>query len=301
MPETGPVSSLLPPGTPAGIGLRAPHHADFLATRPRVGFVEIHAENFFHDGGPAFAELARVRADYPVSIHGVGLSLGSAGPLDPEHLRRLARLVERVEPALVSEHLAWSANGGAFLNDLLPVPATDEALDLTAAHVQAVQERLKRPILIENPSCYLAYADDEFPQWAFLAELVRRTGCGLLLDVNNIYVSARNLGREPLGEILNLPAGAVGEIHLAGHTVNRAGNHRILIDDHGGPVAAAVWMLYAATIAHLGSRPTLIEWDSNLPPLQTLVDEASHADTVATRATTRVLARTNRRSVCAAA
>jgi len=260
----------------AGVGLRAPHVADILAQHPPLGWLEIHAENYM-GGGPAMRALERVRTHYPLSVHGVGLSLGTAGSLDVCHLDRLARLVERCEPALVSEHLSWSVVDGAYLNHLLPLPLTEESLALTARHVDEVQARLRRRLLVENPSSYLRFTDSAMPEPLFLAELVRRTGCGLLLDVNNLYVSSENLAFDALAYLDALPLDAVGEIHLAGHTVNDADGQPILIDDHGARVANAVWRLYALALERVGPVATLIEWDSNLPALGVLLVEAAEA------------------------
>jgi len=260
----------------AGVGLRAPHVADILAQHPPLGWLEIHAENYM-GGGPAMRALERVRTHYPLSVHGVGLSLGTAGSLDVSHLDRLARLVERCEPALVSEHLSWSVVDGAYLNHLLPLPLTEESLALTARHVDEVQARLRRRLLVENPSSYLRFTDSAMPEPVFLAELVRRTGCGLLLDVNNLYVSSENLAFDALAYLDALPLDAVGEIHLAGHTVNDADGQPILIDDHGARVANAVWRLYALALERVGPVATLIEWDSNLPALGVLLVEAAEA------------------------
>jgi uncharacterized protein len=260
----------------AGIGLRTPHVAEIEATRAPVGWLEIHAENYM-GGGPALRRVERLRRDYPLSVHGVGLSLGSAGPLDAGHLERLARLVERLEPALVSEHLAWSTIGGAYLNHLLPLPYTDEALALVSEHVERVQERLERAIAVENPSGYLRFDGSTMSEAAFLVALVRRTGCGLLCDVNNIHVTCANLGGDPDEYLALLPPDAIAEIHLAGHAVNDADGRPILIDDHGSPVAPAVWRLYEHALARFGARPTLVEWDTDVPPLPVLLDEAAAA------------------------
>jgi uncharacterized protein len=260
----------------AGIGLRSPHVEAMLATRPAVGWLEIHAENYM-GGGPAVRALERLRMDYPVSVHGVGLSLGSAEGLDAGHVERLARLVERLEPALVSEHLAWSVAGGAYLNHLLPLPYTEEALAIVGAHVARVQERLGRRILVENPSGYLRFHHSTMEEADFLAALVRRTGCGLLCDVNNIHVTCANLGGDADAYLGALPAESIGEIHLAGHAVNDADGRTILIDDHGSPVAEPVWRLYERALARFGARPTLVEWDTDVPPLATLLDEAASA------------------------
>ena len=260
----------------AGIGLRAPHVAPILARRPRLGWVEVHAENYI-GAAPALRDLLRVREDYAVSIHGVGLSLGTAGPLDGRHLKRLAELVERVEPAAISEHLSWSVVDGVYLNHLLPLPLTEEALGVVARHVDEVQTCLRRRILVENPSSYLRFTDSTIPEAAFLAELARRTGCGLLCDVNNIYVSSRNVGLDPIGYLEALPAAAVGEVHLAGHAVEDGGGVTVLIDDHGSRVANAVWRLYALALERFGPVPTLIEWDTNLPAFDVLLAEAAEA------------------------
>jgi uncharacterized protein (UPF0276 family) len=228
-------------------------------------------------GGPALGALLDLRRDYPVSVHGVGLSLGSADGLDRGHLERLATLVKRVEPALVSEHLSWSASGGRYLNHLLPLPYTEESLALVSEHVRRVQERLGRRLLVENPSSYLRFRESPIPEVEFLDALVRRTGCGLLCDVNNVYVTCRNLGGDPGAYLDAVDAAAVGEIHLAGHAVNDADGHTLLIDDHGSRVAPAVWELYARVLARLGPVPTLVEWDMDLPALDVLVDEAATA------------------------
>ena len=261
----------------SGIGLRAPHVTEILDTRPRVGWLEAHAENYM-GGGPAVRALERLRRDYPVSLHGVGLSLGSADGLDARQLDRLADLVARLSPALVSEHLSWSIAGGAYLNHLLPLPYTEEALDVVAAHVARAQARLGRRLLIENPSSYLRFRDSPMDEPHFLNELVRRTGCGLLCDVNNVYVSCGNLGGDPIAYLDALDRRAIGEIHLAGHAVNDAGGRPILIDDHGSPVAEAVWRLYAHALARFGPVATLVEWDTEVPALAVLLAEAAKAD-----------------------
>jgi len=260
----------------AGIGLRSPHVGEVMATRPPLGFLEVHAENYMA-GGPMLARLERLQSDYPLSLHGVGLSLAGGDALDERHLARLAALVERLEPSLVSEHLAWSVAGGVYYNHLLPFPYDEERLDATARRVARVQEALGRRILVENPSRYLRFTLSPIPEPEFLAALAARTGCGLLLDVNNVYVSCRNFDEDPVAYLDAIPVAAVGEIHLAGHAVNNADGRTILIDDHGARVAAPVWRLYARALQRLGNVPTLIEWDTNLPALDVLLDEAASA------------------------
>ena len=262
------------PNRSAGIGLRSPHVAEVAATRPQLGFIEVHAENYMVDT-VALDRLLNLRRDYPVSVHGVALSLGSAEELDCVHLGRFKALIERIEPMLVSEHLAWSAIGGVYLNDLLPLPYTEESLHLFCRHVKAVQEEIGRRLLIENPASYLRYHHSSIPEAEFLAEVVRRTGCGILCDVNNIYVAARNFGFDPIAYLDALPNEAIGEIHLAGH--HAAENVTILIDDHGSRVAEPVWTLHAAALQRFGPVPALIEWDTNLPALEILLDEARQA------------------------
>jgi len=267
----------------AGIGLRARHVGELLDRRPVVPWVEVHAENYMANAG-ALAFLKEVRRSYPVALHGVGLSLGSAGPLDLRHLDRLARLVESIEPCVVSEHLSWSGSGGVYLNHLLPLPYVRETLRVVIEHVEQVQERLGRRILVENPSSYLRFRHSSMPEAEFLGEVVRRTGCGLLCDVNNVYVSAWNVGLDAEAYLAALPAGAVGEIHLAGHAVNDADGVSLLIDDHGSPVSPAVWRLYRQALDRFGPVPTLIEWDTDIPALDELLAEARKADGIFTEA-----------------
>jgi uncharacterized protein len=259
-----------------GIGLRAPHVAEVLERRPPIGWLEVHAENYM-GGGPAVRALERLRADYPLSIHGVGLSLGSAEGIDSGHLERLARLVERLGPALVSEHLSWSATGGAYLNHLLPLPYTDEALDVLCANVARAQDRLGRRLLVENPSGYLRFRDSSISEPEFLNALARRTGCALLCDVNNVYVTCCNLGGDAVAWIDALDTSAVAEIHLAGHAVNDADGETVLIDDHGSAVADPVWSLFEHALRRLGPMPTLIEWDTDIPALDVLLGESAKA------------------------
>lgn len=261
----------------AGIGLRSPHMAQILESRPSVGWLEVHAENYMNSG-PATAALERVRSHYTLAVHGVGLSLGSARGIDKNHLERLKNVCERFAPAMVSEHLAWTVGDGIYLNDLLPVPYDEEALAIVCRNIERTQEAIKRPILIENLAAYVGFARSTMAEPQFLAEIVRRTGCGLLLDINNVYVSAHNLGFDADAYVAALPGEAVGEIHLAGHATNETPDGPVLIDNHGSLVAADVWSLYRRAVERFGPRPTLIEWDSDIPPLTTLLGEAMWAD-----------------------
>jgi len=271
------VSSAIP--ACAGIGLRSQHHPDALVNKVRTGWLEVHSENYFGQGGIPLRDLEAIRADYPISLHGVGMSLGSVDELDRQHLRQLQNLIQRIEPGLVSEHLSWSSFGGRYLNDLLPMPYTDETLKHLAARISQVQDYLGRQLLIENPSSYLEYGFSSYSESGFLNELAQRSGCGILLDVNNVYVSCINHGWNALDYLYEIAADKIGEIHLAGHTVKKVGEQSILIDTHNAPVSDAVWQLYQAAIRHLGSRPTLIEWDVDLPVWEVLVAEAATADT----------------------
>ena len=261
----------------AGIGLRATHHAEILASRPAVGWLEVHAENYM-GGGPALHYLEAARREWPVSLHGVGLSLGSHAGLDQAHLARLARLSERIEPFLISEHLSWSGLPGLYLNDLLPLPYTEEALSITVRNVDRAQTALGRRILVENPSAYLEFSTSCISEPEFLIELARQTGCALLCDVNNIFVSATNLGRDPRSWLMAMAGAPIAEIHLAGHCRKEISGVPLLIDDHGGAVAEPVWELYDLAVALFPDARTLVEWDSNVPPLYTLVAEAAKAD-----------------------
>ena len=261
----------------AGIGLRFPHHQQVVQGRPSVAWFEVHAENFF-GGGSVRRVLERVRRDYPLSLHGVGLSLGSAEQLDARHLSRIGELVDSVEPGLVSEHLSWSVVGGEYLADLLPLPMTEEALEVVCRHVEQTQAALRRQILIENPSSYLQFRHSTIPEWEFLSAVAQRTGCGILCDVNNIFVSASNHGWNPQRYLDALPAAAVGEIHLAGHALRTLeGGRTVRIDDHGSCVSAEVWALYVQALRRFGARPTLIEWDTDIPAFEVLLDEAAQA------------------------
>ena len=261
----------------AGIGLRAPHHAPMLDLRPPIGFLEAHAENYL-GGGPARRALERLRADYPISLHAVGLSLGSADGIDADHLGRVAELAFHIDPAAVSDHLSWSVAEGIYFPDLLPLPLTEESLDIVTSNILRAQDRLGRPLLIENPSSYLSFTNSPIPEPDFLAELSRRSGCGLLLDLNNLYVSAANLGRDAEAELDRFPAAAVRELHLAGHGIRRMGDAELRIDDHASAVSEPVWRLFEKAIRRFGPRPTLIEWDSALPLLPVLVAQAELAE-----------------------
>ena len=267
----------------AGIGLRFQHHQAVLDERPNVAWVEVHTENYMGGGAP-LAYLDSVRRDYPIALHGVGLSLGSAEGLDLSHLERIRQVVRRFEPGLVSEHLSWSVVGGAYLADLLPLPMTEEALDLFCRHVEQTQAYLQRQMLIENPSSYLQYRHASIPEWEFIAAVAARTGCGILCDVNNIYVSSCNHGWDPSAYLAALPVDAIGEIHLAGHTVRQLENgYTLRIDDHSARVASDVWALFDEALSRFGPRPTLIEWDNDIPPLAVLLEEAAHADALLRR------------------
>lgn len=280
-----------PTGTPGltGIGLRQPHYAEAMARRPALPFVEVHSENFFGDGGAALQLLREVRAVWPVSLHGVGLGLGSAEGVDAWHLERLARLVDAIDPLRVSDHACFARGPGRHANDLLPVGFTEASLAIMAANVQRVQERLRRPIGVENLSAYLGFDDDTLAEPEFLAELAGRTGCWLLLDVNNLVVNALNAGQDPVAApcawIDALGAGApVGEIHLAGYGDPMAvGARRVVVDDHSRRVQPPAWAAYAHALRRLGPRPTLVEWDTDLPSLDVLLAEAAAADRLSVR------------------
>ncbi len=271
-----------------GVGFKAEHFEPIVETRPELGFFEVHAENYMGAGGPPHRRLDAIRERYPLSLHGVGLSIGSPGPLDRTHLKRLAAVARRFEPALVSEHLAWSTHEGAFFNDLLPLPYTQETLARVANHIDEVQSTLQRRILLENPSTYLVFAESTFAETDFLREIARRTGCGLLLDVNNVFVSAANHGYDPYRYLADFPLDAVGEVHLAGYAeeCDDAGLP-LLIDAHNSPVRGSVWELFAEAIWRLGNAPTLIEWDNDLPAWPTLLGEARRAERVMAVATAK--------------
>lgn len=262
-----------------GLGFKPEHFRALLETQPDIGFFEIHAENYMVEGGPLHHCLGQIRSSYPLSLHGVGLSIGGEGELDAAHLDRLATLIERYAPAVFSEHLAWSSHGGVFLDDLLPLPYDRDSLNRVWAHVDQVQTRLGRRMLIENPATYVEFAASTFTEAEFIGEVVARTGCGLLLDVNNAYVSCVNHGRDPWAYIEALPLAAVGQIHLAGFARDTdAAGDPLLIDTHGAPVAQAVWDLYRRVLGRVGAMPTLIERDNDIPPLPVLLAEARCAE-----------------------
>ena len=274
-----PVICNLPPR--AGVGFKPVHFRDILAAAQPIGFFEVHAENYMGAGGPPHAQLGALRERYALSVHGVGLSIGSTAPLDREHLARLKTLWARYQPQSFSEHLAWSSHGGVYFNDLLPLPYTPQTLVRVAEHIDEVQTALGRIMLLENPSSYLRLAESVIPEVDFLAELARRTGCGLLLDVNNVFVSATNNGTDPRSYLDAFPLDRVKEIHLGGHAreTDDAGG-ALLIDAHGSPVMDEVWMLYAGVVARIGPVATLIEWDNDVPDWATLVAQAVAAEEI---------------------
>ncbi|MBX3328575.1 MAG: DUF692 domain-containing protein [Nitrospira sp.] len=258
----------------AGIGLRSQHYREVLEEPPPVAWMEAHPENYFGEGGAPPRILERIRSQYPLSFHGVGLSLGATDPIDSTHLRKLKALLNRFQPTFVSEHLSWSSVDGHFFNDLLPLPYTEESLNHVCARIDEVQTELQRSMLIENVTRYLTWRDSTIPEGEFMAEVVRRTGCGILLDLNNLYVNAVNFHLDPVKFMDAIPPGAVQEIHLAGF--DHVG--RWLVDTHGQAVYPEVWSLYEWALHHFGPRPTLIEWDTNLPPLAVLLEQASQAN-----------------------
>lgn len=271
--------------TRSGVGLRLPHIEEAVATRPAAGWFEIHPENFL--ANPHATELLEELArSYPISVHTVGLSVGSAHGVDRVHLRRMRRFVDRIDPVLLSGHLAWSTHQGEYLNDLLPLPYTEETLAIVSRHVAEVQDGVGRTLLIENPSRYVGFTGSTMTEVRFLDELVRRTGCRLLCDVSNVYLSAHNMGYDARRYLDELPAAAVGELHLGGFTVeadDAAAGQEVIVDTHSAPIAAPVWELYAYAVARFGAQPTLIEWDNDIPALGTLLTEATVADEVASR------------------
>lgn len=261
-----------------GIGLRTPHYTEFLEKRPRVAWLEVHSENYFAEGGKALHVLEQLKDQYPISLHGVGLSIGSTDELNWQHLKKWRELNSRIEPCLVSDHLAWSSIDGRYLHDLLPLPYTEEALTHVVDRIKQVQDYLQRQILIENIASYITYPHSTIPEWEFLSALAEQSGCGILLDVTNVYVSATNLNFNPYHFISALSGEDVQELHLAGFDTTMIEEKEILIDSHHQAIFPAVWDLYRHTIKHLGTKPTIIEWDTDLPSLDTLYLEAYRAE-----------------------
>lgn len=269
----------LPAG--AGVGFKPQHFGAIASARQPLAFFEVHAENYMGAGGAPHAQLSALRADYALSVHGVGLGIGGLAPLDRDHLARVKAVCARYQPASFSEHLAWATHDGVFLNDLLPLPYTEARLAVVAQHVDEVQAALGRTLLLENPATYVTFAESTIPEAAFLAEIARRTGCGLLLDVNNVFVSAVNHGTDPIAYLDAFPLNLVGEIHLGGHAEAADGaDAPLLIDDHGAPVADPVWALFAEVIRRIGPVPSLIEWDNDVPDWPVLRAEAERAGAV---------------------
>lgn len=272
----------------AGVGLRGPHHGEWLEQRPACGWLELHAENYFADGGALPRLLDELRCDYPLSIHGVGLGLGSPDELDREHLRKLRRLVDRHQPSVVSEHLCWGALDGEHFNDLLPLPRTEASLARMISRIGQLQEALGRAVLIEHLAAYVEFQESTLNESDFLVRLARASGCGLLLDLNNLVVNAHNHGSDPQTFLAALPRELIGEIHLAGHAFIDRDGRRWCIDDHGSAVGSEVWHLYRTTLGLWGPLPTLIEWDNGLPPLERLLEEAAQADAILATSVDRV-------------
>ena len=278
-----PLRYSLPIGGVAGTSFKHEHLAAILEDGPQRGFFEVHAENYMGAGGPPHRMLERLRRDHPLSLHGVCMSIGGPGPLDRTHLARFRGLIARYQPALVSEHLAWSTHQTSFFNDLLPLPYNKATLARVCDHIDQVQEAIKRPILLENPSTYVAFRSSRMCETDFIRTVAERTGCGLLLDINNVFVSAANHGFSALQYLADFPLSRVGEIHLAGHTEQNDDEGGLLIDSHDGPVADAVWKLFEIVIARCGSIPTLIEWDSKIPDWPVLKAEAAAAQAILDR------------------
>lgn len=264
----------------AGIGLRSPHYQEVANNRPDIGWLEVHSENFFADGGIALHILDIVSKSYPLSFHGVGLSLGSADPLDKNHLNKIKKLIDKYNPAMISEHVSWSSINGIFMNDLLPLPYTEESAKVLIDHIKETQDYLGRQILIENPSSYLDYKSSQMPEWEFMNKVSEESECGILLDINNIFVMANNHGFDSKQYIKEIVKEKVEEIHLAGHAVNEIDGEILLIDHHGDYVTDKVWDLYKLTIEIMGKKPTLIEWDTDIPGLYILLDEAQKAQKI---------------------
>ncbi len=267
--------------TAAGVGFKPQHYNEIISAPGAVRWVEVHAENYMGDGGRPLAQLRALSERMPISVHGVGLSIGGSDPLDQDHLDRLKHLLGWLQPASFSEHLAWSSHGGVYFNDLLPLPYTAKTLARVVDHIDAVQETLGQRMLLENPSVYVGFDETDMEETDFLAEIVRRTGCGLLLDINNVFVSCTNQCRDPHDYLAQFPLGAVGEVHLGGHDADEdLDGTPLLIDAHGSEVVDPVWALYEETITRMGPKPTLIEWDNNIPDWDMLEEEAARAGTI---------------------
>lgn len=264
----------------SGIGLRSPHYEEIIKTKPNTNWLEIHPENFFVEGGASLAFLEKIRMDYPLSMHGVGLSLGSTDKPSKKHLKKIKTLIDSFEPGLFSEHLSWSAVNGIFANDLLPIPYTEESLEIIVRNINITQDFLGRVILIENPSSYLEFKESYIPENEFLKEASKKSGCNILLDINNIYVSSKNHKFDANEYISSIPQDKIKEIHLAGYSINKIGEHELIIDTHDNYVSDEVWDLYKYAIETIGRRPTLIEWDQNIPSLQNLIYEAQKAEKI---------------------
>lgn len=265
----------------SGVALKAEHYRTIVETQPDIGFFEVHAENYMGAGGPPHRYLSAVRERYPLSLHGVGLSIGSDRPLDTGHLRRIEELLARYAPALFSEHLAWSSHDAGFFNDLLPVPYSAQTLHRVVDHIEEIQETLDMQMLLENPSTYLTFAESSYSETDFIAEVARRTGCGLLLDINNVYVSSVNQGQDPFAYVDAYPLARVQQMHLAGHAREADEKGRpLLIDTHDRRVDKVVWDLFAYASERTGPVPTLIEWDANVPQWPTLKSEADRAEAI---------------------
>lgn len=273
-----------------GIGLRTQHHAEILAKLPKVAWLEVHSENFLAEGGKSLYTLEQARKHYPISLHGVALSIGSSDDLNWQHLKKLRDLIDRIDPCLVSDHLAWSSFEGQYFHDLFPLPYTAESLLHVIQRVKQVQDYLNRQILIENISSYVSFTASTIPEWDFLQEVASQSGCGILLDVNNLYVSATNLGFNPKTYLSALSSNSIQEIHVAGFSSVTMGEKEILIDSHSKQVVPAVWDLFRQAIKQFGVKPTIIEWDTNLPSLETLCLEAYRAEQIIreTYATTKL-------------
>jgi uncharacterized protein (UPF0276 family) len=286
--DSTPISwpSTKPAPTSVGVGLKPVHYREILETAPAIDWFEVHPENYMFDGGPSHAWLREIRQKYPLSLHSVGTSLGSVQPVDATHLKWLRQLACTYDPFVISDHVSWSMSSVDFLNDLLPLPYTNESLKVLSRNIEQVQRHLGTTILVENPSTYLQFRDAEFTEPAFLSALSDRTNCGLLLDINNVFVCACNHGYDPWDYLTQIPHGSVQEIHLAGHSLTTIGQTEIRIDDHGSSVCDEVWQLYSRYISTYGPSPTLIEWDSNIPPLATLLSEVSKARGLVRDATT---------------